>query len=51
MFMMSIDTFNSKNKWAHRQNKSPRSDFCLPETPACQIKLFRDHQRQNSKRS
>lgn len=31
MFMISIDTFNSKDKWAHRQNKSHRSDFCLPK--------------------
>lgn len=35
MFMMSIDTFNSKDKWVHGQNKSHRSDLYLPKLPAC----------------
>ena len=34
------DAFNSRGKWADRQNKSHRPDFCLPKTPACQNKLF-----------
>lgn len=37
------DACNSKDKWADRQNKSHRPDFCLPKTSPCQIKLFGNH--------
>lgn len=39
----TYDACNSKDKWADRQNKSHRTDFCLPKTSACQIKLSGNH--------